>query len=105
MLTYWVLARTREIGVRVALGARRGDVLGMVLREAAVLVGLGVSLGLAGVIAGTRQAARLVPAGAVSQGALLLSACVVIVLAAGLAAWFPAARAAALDPMRALRND
>jgi putative ABC transport system permease protein len=105
VLTYSVLTRTREIGVRVAMGARRGDMLRMVLREAGVLAGIGISLGTAGALEGNRLAARIAPAAAIQQPALLLIACCVILAAAGLAAWFPASRAAAIDPMTALRNE
>jgi predicted permease len=105
VLTYSVLTRTREIGVRVALGARRGDVLRMILREAALLVAAGVALGVAGVVAANRVAAHLAFAGSVPPAALLLAACGVILAAAALAAWFPARRAASIDPMTALRGD
>jgi putative ABC transport system permease protein len=105
VLTYSVLTRTREIGVRVALGARRGNVLRMVLGEACVLVVMGVSIGLAGAVAGNRLAASIVPATSVQQPVLLLLACGVILAAAALAAWFPASRAASIDPMTALRNE
>ena len=53
-MAYSVAERTREIGIRMALGARSGDVVKMVLRRALVMVGLGVMLGLAGSLALTR---------------------------------------------------
>jgi putative ABC transport system permease protein len=105
VLTYSVLTRTREIGVRVALGARRGDVLRMILGEACVLVAMGISIGLAGALAGNRLGVRIAPAAAVQQPVLLLLACCVVLAAAALAAWVPASRAASIDPMTALRSE
>jgi putative ABC transport system permease protein len=105
VLTYSVMIRTREIGVRVALGARRGDVLRMVLKEAGVLVAGGVSVGLPGALAGNRLAAGIAPAAAVPPGSLLFLACCVILATAALSAWFPARRAATIDPVAALRGE
>jgi ABC-type antimicrobial peptide transport system permease subunit len=104
VLTYSVLARKREIGVRVALGAKRADVVRMVLREAGGLVLTGVLIGLSGGFAVNQLAAKIMP-GEVPRTALLALACTVIVCAAALAAWFPASRAASVDPMGALRNE
>jgi ABC-type antimicrobial peptide transport system permease subunit len=105
VLTCSVLTRTREIGVRVALGARRGDVVWMILREAGVLVALGVCAGVAGSLAGNRLLASMVPGAAISQPALLSLACGAILVAAALAAFFPARRAASIDPMTTLRGE
>jgi putative ABC transport system permease protein len=105
VLTYSVIARTREIGVRVALGARRGDVVGMILKEAGVLVALGVCAGVAGSLAGNRLLASMVHGADIPQPALLSLACCIILVAAALAAFFPARRAASIDPMTTLRGE
>jgi predicted lysophospholipase L1 biosynthesis ABC-type transport system permease subunit len=98
-------ARSREIGIRMALGADRASVIGMVLREAAVLMGVGAALGLAAAIPGARAAATLLyglepsdPATMVSSVALL--GCIAL-LASGLPAW----RASRIAPTVALRED
>jgi ABC-type antimicrobial peptide transport system permease subunit len=105
VLTYSVIARTREIGVRVALGARRGDVVGMILKEAGVLVALGVCGGVAGSLAGNRLLGSMVSGTAVPQPVLLPLSCCIILVAAALAAFFPARRAATIDPMTTLRGE
>jgi putative ABC transport system permease protein len=105
VLTCSVLTRTREIGVRVALGARRGDVVRMILKEAGVLVVLGMGAGLGGSLAGNRLLASVVPGAAIRQPTLLPAACCVILAAAALAAFFPARRAASIDPMTTLRGE
>ncbi len=105
VLAYSVLSRTREIGIRVALGADRGAVLRMVLQEAAILVAIGAVLGLAGAAAGNRIARTMVYVASSPQPVLLVAACCVIVLTAALAAILPARRAAAVDAVRALSSD
>lgn len=105
VLAYAVLSRTREIGIRVALGANRDAVLRMVLREAAILVVCGAALGVAGAAAGNRVANSIVYASGMPQPLLLLAAGGVIVFTATVAAIVPARRAASVDPMQALRNE
>jgi len=104
-IAWWVAQRTREIGVRMALGARPADVVGIFVRQGLILAGAGVAIGLLGAAAATRllqswlygvtpfDAATFVASG----GALL-----VIALAA---AYWPARRAARVDPLIALRTD
>jgi ABC-type antimicrobial peptide transport system permease subunit len=100
-----VAQRTREIGVRMAIGARAPDVLGMVLRQEMATVAVGVVAGLAGAVAATRVlAASLYEVGAtdpVTFGAVAGLLAVVALLAALL----PARRATRVDPMNALRSD
>jgi len=97
-----VAQRRREIGIRMALGARRGSVLGLVLGQALLLAGLGVALGLAAALALVRVAASLLfgvsatDLGSFAGGALLLVALAIV------ASWLPARRASRLDPVLAL---
>lgn len=100
-----VAERTREIGVRSALGASRGSVLSMVVREGMTLAGLGVALGLGGAILATRAiaamlfgASRLDPVTYVGVTAVLAA---VALVACGVPAW----RAARVDPATTLRTE
>jgi predicted permease len=100
-----VASRTREIGVRIALGANRARVVGLVLRQALRLAALGGLLGLAEAFGLTRLLADLLfgvsPLDPLALGATTLT----LVGAAALAAWIPARRAARVDPVVALRAD
>lgn len=105
LLSYGVERRRREIGLRIALGAGRGDVLGMVFRQAARLVTTGLVLGLAGAAVGGRLL-RLAMLGVEPlDWALLFVACGALVIAGVAAAYIPATRAASVDPMKALRSE
>ena len=105
VMTYSVSRRTREIGVRLALGARRATVLRMVLRDASLLLISGVVLGLV-VSLSSATVLRTMLYGTAPRDPLVLAAvCAVVVTTGLLAAWRPALRAAAIEPMQALRVD
>ncbi len=105
VLSYAVERKRREIGLRIALGAGRGAVLGMVFRQAARLVITGLVLGLAGAAVGGRLL-RLAMFGVEPlDWALLFVACGALVIAGVAAAYIPATRAASVDPMKALRSE
>jgi predicted permease len=105
VMAYSVMKRTREIGVRVALGAGRRTVLTLVLKQAMMLVGAGILIGLAGALAGG-QLLRNMLYGVTPRDPLLLAiACVVITATGGLATYLPARRVASTDPMQALRTE
>ena len=105
LLAYAVARRTSEIGVRMALGARAGDVIGMVLRESLWMVVVGILIGLpcAFAIGRTLRSAlfRLEPLDP-STSALSVAALLAVALAA---AWIPARRAASIDPILALKEE
>jgi putative ABC transport system permease protein len=105
VMSYAVARRHREIGVRIALGAGRREVLGLVLREATQLVAVGLMLGLAGAAGAQRILASIVFGVRPGTPIFVTVACGVMVITSLVAAYIPAARAAAVDPMRALRSE
>jgi predicted permease len=105
LLSYGVARRTKEIGIRMAIGAGRGSVVEMILRETAVLLVLGLVIGLGGALATTRLVesqlyglSRFDPVSFVSAAALLSAV-------AFIASYIPATRASRVDPVKALRHD
>jgi predicted permease len=105
VMSYSVARRTKEIGVRMAIGAARADILRMMLREAGLLVGFGLIIGLAASLAGA-QILRSLLYGIAPRDPLTILAMCGVLLATGLfAAWWPASRAASTEPMQALRME
>jgi len=105
VMSYAVSQRTREIGIRMAIGAARGEVLRMVMRQGLTLVGVGAVIGLAGAF-GVARLIRGVLYGSNALDPLSFSLVPVVLTAvAALATWVPARRAASVDPMRAIRSD
>ena len=103
VIAYTVSRQTHEIGIRMALGASRADVLRMVLWMGARLLGMGLAVGLVASFAVTRLIASQLW-GVSPHDPVTLCGVVVIVASAGLAAcYFPARRATRVDPMVALR--
>ena len=105
VMAYSVARRTREIGVRLALGAQRGTVLQMVLRQAAMLVGTGMAIGIVATLASASVLQSMLYGTASRDPMVLAGVCVVVALAGLAAAYLPAVRAAGIDPMRALRSE
>ena len=105
VIAYSVAQRTREIGIRMALGAQRADMLGMILRQSLTLVVIGLLIGLVASFAGTRLLKSLLFG--VGAADMVTYGLVVAVLggAAFLASWIPARRAMRVDPMVALRYE
>jgi predicted permease len=105
VLSYTVARQTKEIGVRMAIGAQRGDILRMVLREAALLVGIGLVVGVAASLAGAQLLRSLIFGVAPRDPLTLAGACGALLLTGLFAAWWPARRAASTEPMEALRAE
>jgi ABC-type antimicrobial peptide transport system permease subunit len=105
VVAFLVGQRTREVGVRMALGATPSAVTGMFLRHAAGWTLAGVAAGLAGSLMVTRLLASLLFQVNARDPWSLAAAPVVLLLVALSAAWFPARRAAHIDPVRTLREE
>jgi predicted permease len=103
VMGYAVMRRTSEIGIRLALGADRGDVQWMVLRESLWMVGTGLVLGIPAALALTKLVQQSLYGIKPNDPASFLAAGILMVAVAAIAAWIPARRAARVDPMRALR--
>jgi putative ABC transport system permease protein len=105
VLAYAVVERTREIGIRLALGAQRRNVLALVLRTGAILTTLGIALGLTGAVAATRVLQSMLFGVAPLDPTTFVAVAVSFGAVATLASYVPARRATRVDPMVALRND
>jgi hypothetical protein len=105
VMTYSVSLRTREIGVRLALGAQRSTVLKMVFRDAAILLLTGMAIGLAATIAFASVLGTMLYGVGPRNPRVLMVVCTVVALAGGLATLLPALRAAAIETVEALRTD
>ncbi len=105
VLSFAVARQTREIGVRMAVGAERSDIIRMVLRDAGQLVIIGLFIGVIAALAGARLLQSLVYGIAPRDPLTLASMCLLLLLTAFFAAWWPARRAASTEPMVALRNE
>ncbi len=103
--SYLVSQRTREIGIRVALGARSGDIVAAVLRSSLTVITVGVTVGVAASIGVGRLLSDLLFGEPPSDFRILASAAAVLFVLAAAANWLPARRAARVDPMRALRAE
>jgi len=105
VMAYAVGQRTREIGIRMALGARRVDVLLMMLRQALLPVGLGLLAGVAIALAISRTFARLLYGITSTDPGIYVSVCLLLLAIAAVAAYIPALHATRVDPLVALRYE
>ncbi len=105
LMAFSVNRRTREVGIRMALGAERVDVLLLVLKNAAVLVGAGLVTGLAGAWAATRLLKSFLFGVSDHDPVTVISVSLLLMICGLIAAFVPARRAASIDPMQALRTE
>jgi predicted permease len=105
VLSYLVSQRTRELGIRLALGAASGDVLRLVVRQGLSISVGGVAIGIAGALAAGRAIAALLYGVSPHDPLVLITVTVVLLAVAALASYLPARRATKVDPMVALRHE
>jgi predicted permease len=105
VLAFQVARRTNELGVRMALGASRRTMMGLVLREVVLMVVAGVSIGAGGALVLTGLAGKMLFGLTPTDPRVFAVAASVLAIAAGLAGWLPARRASRVDPLVALRHE
>ncbi len=105
VIAYAVSQRTRELGIRMALGAQRDNILWLVLRQGLNLVLVGVAIGLVGALVLTRFLSGLLFDLKPTDPPTLIATSLLLVAVASLACWVPARRATKVDPMVALRYE
>lgn len=105
VMAYAVARRTVEIGIRLALGARRATVQWMVLRQSLWMVLLGLAIGIPAALALTRFVQSKLYGIQPTDPASFVAAAILITMVGAVAAWIPARRAARVDPIQALRNE
>jgi putative ABC transport system permease protein len=105
VLSYMVARRRREIGVRAALGAGRGEVIAIVWRRAALLVAIGLIVGSVGAFGVGRVLANLLGSIPAGIAVMVAGACCAIAIASSVATLVPAAQAASVDPIETLRSE
>src|SRR5579863_502761 len=105
LMAFAVAQRTQEMGLRIALGASKGRVIWLILKEASLLAVIGLGIGLAGAVLVGRTMQTTLYGVAAMDFSVIVSVAVILYFAALLASYLPARRAASIDPMQALRTD
>jgi len=105
LMSYGVTRRTREIGVRVALGAQQKSVLWMILRETLALTLLGIAIGIPSGLAASRLIASMLFGLSPNDLSTIVTACLLLLVVAFFAGYLPARRASYIDPILALRTE
>jgi len=105
LIQYSVVLRTHEIGVRIAVGAQRADVLRLILSQGIKIAGIGLLFGIVGSWAATRLIARLLYGVGPTDPFTFFSVSLILVAVALLACYIPALRATRIDPASAMRSE
>src|ERR1700719_1964842 len=105
MMALSTTQRTRELGIRLALGASRGDVLRLVLGKGIALIGVGLGAGLIGTFAANRALNSLLYGVGALDAVALIGALVMLAVVAFIACYLPARRASMVNPIEALRTE
>jgi predicted permease len=105
VMSYWVNERKKEIGIRIALGAERPEVMRLVLRQAAAVLGVGLAAGAAGALVATRVLQSLLFEVSATDPAIFATVILVLAASGWIAAYIPARRATRFDPMVTLRYE
>jgi putative ABC transport system permease protein len=105
VISYSVTQRTQEVGVRMALGARPGDVIRLILKQGLTLTLIGVGAGALGAIAAARAMSGLLYGVTATDPATFVAISLLLAIVAMLACYLPARRAARVEPMAALRRE
>jgi ABC-type antimicrobial peptide transport system permease subunit len=105
VISYSVAQRTRELGIRIALGAQKGDVLRLILRQGMTLVAAGIAFGIAASLGLTRLMATLLYGVSATDPLTFLALSIALLAVAFVACWLPARRASAVDPIVALHAE
>jgi ABC-type antimicrobial peptide transport system permease subunit len=105
LMSYAVTLRTREIGIRMAMGSQRGSILQLILREAVIITLAGILVGVPCTLAATHLVAHMIFGLSTADPTTLTIASLILFIAGTIAGYLPAVRAMKLDPMTALRHD
>jgi len=105
VMAYSVAQRTKEIGIRMAIGAASGDVVRLVMRQGMSLVAIGIAIGLAGAFGASRIIRGVLYGGGENDPLTFVAVPLVLAAVAAVAIWIPARRASAMDPLLALRHE
>jgi macrolide transport system ATP-binding/permease protein len=104
-MSYTVTRRGREIGIRMALGARRGSVLWQVLRQTLIVSSIGIAIGVVVSLLSTRYLSTLLFGLSERDPMTLAGVATALLVTAAVAGFFPARRAATIDPVRAIKTE
>ena len=105
LISYSVSQRTRELGIRMALGAQHSNILKLIVGQGSVLAAVGIALGLAASLAFTRLIRSLLFGVRATDPVTFIGATLILIVVAALASYVPARRATRVDPMIALRTE
>jgi predicted permease len=105
VMAYAVSQRRREIGIRMAIGAAAGDVVGMIMRQGLALVIIGAAIGIGGALAASRLLRGILYGSSVVDPVTFVGVPLLLTAVAALASWLPARRASGVDPLEALRRE